>query len=97
MARTPARLAARLERLEDALGAHQMSFRTASGRVFTMDVADVLAVAMDCMTWMYDETADQPRGPLVERLAAAEPDNEQGLIGHTAIAAARQAVNGVRA
>lgn len=96
MGRRLAGYAARLDRLEDALGTHQMAFRTATGRRFTLDVTDVLCVALDCMTWMYDESTDQPRGRIVEQLAGAELEDGQGLIGHTAILAARQVLEGTR-
>lgn len=96
MVRRLAGYAARLDRLEATYDAHRMHFRTAKGRTFSLDVADVMSIVMDCLTWLHDETADQPRGRIVEQLATAELDAEQGLIGHTAIAAARHIIEGVR-
>ncbi|WP_435272200.1 hypothetical protein [Streptomyces parvulus] len=97
MATTRAQLAARLAAAERARGAFRIPFRTAAGRVFTLDVGDVLSIALDCLAWMHTEDAEQPRGRIIEQLAAAEVDaTEQGLIGHTAIAAARHVVQGVR-
>ena len=96
MAGRRAGLAARLAAVEQARGAFRMHFRTSTGRTFSLDAADVLSIAMDCLTWLHTEDTDQPRGRIVEQLADAEPHNEQGLILQTAIAAARQAVTGVR-
>ncbi|MGA5339025.1 hypothetical protein ACPCK3_07400 [Streptomyces griseoincarnatus] len=93
---TRARLTARLDAAERARGAFRMAFRTPAGRTFTLDIGDVLAIALDCLQWLHDDTADQPRGRIVEQLASADLDaNEQGLIGQTAILAAQQAL-GVR-
>ncbi|MFH9038969.1 hypothetical protein ACH4FA_06335 [Streptomyces sp. NPDC017966] len=97
MTRALGRLAARLDRLETQRGAHRMTFRTTAGRRFTLDIGDVLSIALDCLTWMHTDDAEQPRGRIVEQLASAELDAaEQGLIGQTAIVAARHVVEGVR-
>ncbi|GHC27005.1 MULTISPECIES: hypothetical protein [Streptomyces rochei group] len=96
MATTRAQLAARLAAAERARGVFRIPFRTAAGRVFTLDVGDVLSIALDCLTWMHTEDAEQPRGRIVEQLATAVLDEDQGLIGNTAIVAARQVVQGVR-
>ncbi|MEU3033505.1 hypothetical protein AB7952_11260 [Streptomyces sp. PG2] len=94
---TRGHLAARLDRIENTRGAHRMTFRTAAGRTFTLDIGDVLGIMLDCLTWMYTDDEDRPRGRIVEQLATAEVDaSEQGLIGHTAILAARQALNGAQ-
>ncbi|MGC9381513.1 hypothetical protein [Streptomyces sp. MH13] len=92
------RLAARLDLIEQARGQFHITFRTAAGRTFSLDVADVLAICMDCLTWMYadDPDTERPRGRIVEQLATAVQDDDQGLIGNTAIVAARYAVQGVQ-
>jgi hypothetical protein len=89
-------LAARLDRLESALGDQRMSFRTTDGRTFSLDITDVLGIMLDCLGWLHDDTAVQPRGRIVDQLARAVPHREGGLIGHTAIEAARRVVEGAR-
>jgi hypothetical protein len=96
MSRRLAGYTARLAALEDALDAHRMHFRTANGRRFALDVGDVFHIVSDTLGWLHDPDADQPRGPLLDLLATAEPDHELGLIGQTAVIAAKHAVAGVR-
>ncbi|WP_405698204.1 hypothetical protein OHA99_26735 [Streptomyces coelicoflavus] len=88
------RLAARLELIEQARGEFRITFRTEAGRTFTLDVADVLAICMDCLTWVYadDPDAERPRGRIIEQLATAVTEDAQGLIGNTAILAAQHAM-----
>ncbi|MCX4557957.1 hypothetical protein [Streptomyces sp. NBC_00258] len=96
MARRLAGYAARLDRLEATYDSNRMHFRTAKGRRFSLDVGDVFQIVSDTLGWLHDPDAEQPRGPLLNLLATAEPDNELGLIGQTVVLAAKQTVTGVR-
>ncbi|QQM42819.1 hypothetical protein [Streptomyces liliifuscus] len=90
------RYAARVAALEARYDANRMHFRTSRGRRFSLDFGDVFHIVTDTLGWLHDPDAEQPRGPILELLATAEPDKELGLIGQTVVLAAKQAVTGVR-
>ncbi|MFC8415699.1 hypothetical protein [Streptomyces coelicoflavus] len=95
MSRALGRLAARLDRAETVLTVHDITFHTEAGRTFTLPSQDVLAAMSQALKWLYGD-GDQPTGPVIERLATADPGEGADLITQTAIGAARRVVAGVR-
>ncbi|MGW3392792.1 hypothetical protein [Streptomyces hydrogenans] len=86
----------RLKALEDASNSQRVYFRTPAGRRFSIDIGDVVSIAMDCLGWLHEQTSDPPRGPVLKALATAVPDKELGLLAQTAVMAAQRIEQGAQ-